>query len=366
MSSSSPSPPPHASLSPDEERAAFTELFDPSLQRGKLFCLLAVSWYEQWCDYTGFDKDTIPAPATASSASSSSASQPSMPPLDDPDSVLKKSGQRPGSIDNKPLLQLIDTTHPLRLLHPHVQEHTDFVFLSSGCYELLARLYGGGPRIERAVVVRGLHEELVIELHPISLIFCYVDENGRIVDGSNEKDGAGTEADRVRTFSVDTTLRGVVDELRPPFAVAKGTGERLEGRVWKRREASNNSKPAKREETKEKEDETADRGGVEDGQQSDDGWELVHEREYGNSLEFLDWTSGVEIAVEYRHSQDPTRWCRSSAAYQDKDWRDRLKEGDELDALDTQAKWCVTPTHIHKRSRASISRAAVVSSSTLH
>ena len=328
MSSTSTLPQPAVTLSADEERAAFTELFDPTVQRGKQFCLLTVAWYEQWCDYTGFDKDTVPSPA----APSSSSPQTSMPPLDDPDSVLKKSGHRPGPIDNRPLLQLVDTSHPLHLLHPHVQEHTDFVFLPSPCYELLARLYGGGPMIERTVVVRGLHEELVIELHPISLIFCYVDEHGRIVEDE------GTESNRVRTFSVDTTLRGVVDELRPPFAVAKSNGEKLEGRVWKRREAVKDTKPCKREELKE--EETSDAGSGEDGaQQADDSWELVHEREYGNTLEFLDWTSGVEIAVEYRHSTDPTRWCRSSAAYQGKDWRERLKEGDELDALDTQTKW---------------------------
>ena len=332
---SSSSPPTQSTLTPDEERAAFTELFDPALQRGKQFCLLTVTWYEQWCDYTGFDKDTVPPPATSTSATSTHQS---MPPLDDPDSVVKKSGQRPGPIDNRPLLQIVDTTHPLHLLHPHVQEHTDFVFLPSACYELLVRLYGGGPRIERTVVVRGLHEELAIELHPISLIFRYVDEHGRIVDDGSERDG-GTDIDRVRTFSVDTTLRGVVDELRPPFAVAKDTGERLEGRVWKKREASrdrNDIRAAKREEVKE---ETSEPAGQDEGQQSDDRWELVHEREYGNTLEFLDWTSGVEISVEYKHPLDPTRWCRPSAAYQGQDWRERLKEGDELDALDTQAKW---------------------------
>jgi len=336
MSSSSPSPPP--ALTPDEERAAFTELFDPSLQRGKQFCLLPVTWYEQWCDYTGFDKDTIPPPPTSHTATS--PTQPAMPPLDDPDSIVKKtSGHRPGPIDTRPLLQIVDTSRPLHLLHAHLQEHTDFVFLPSPCYELLARLYGGGPKIERSVVVRGLHEELVIELHPISVVFCYVDENGRIVD-----DDSAADSDRVRTFSVDTTLRRVVDELRPPFAVAKGSGERLEGRVWKKREAAGSSKDikpaAKREEVKEKEDETSDTTSQSNGQQSADRWELVHEREYGNTLEFLDWTSGVEIAVEYRHpTADPPRWCRSSAAYQAADWRERLAEGDELDALDTQTKW---------------------------
>ena len=337
---SSTSPPP-ASLTADEERAAFTELFDPSLQRGKHFCLLTVAWYEQWCDYTGFDKDTIPSAASSSASTDASASAHSIPPLDDPDSVIKKSGERPGAIDNRPLLQLLDTSHPLNLLHAHVQENTDFVFLPSVCYELLARLYGGGPRIERRVVVRGLHEELVIELHPISLIFCYVDESGHIVDsGSDAKDGGAAE-ERVRTFSVDTTLRGVVDELRPPFAVAKDSGEKLEGRLWKRRETAQTAKPAKREEAKEREDEASETGAGqpdEEGQQSD-SWELVHEREYGNTLEFLDWTSGAEIAVEFRHPQEPARWCRSSAAYQGADWRERLKEGDELDALDTQAKW---------------------------
>lgn len=336
MSSSSPQSP-QSTLTADEERAAFTELFDPSLQRGKQFCLLTVAWYEQWCDYTGFDKDTIPPPITA--ASSASSSHPSMPPLDDPDSVIKKSGTRPGPIDNRPLLQLVDTTHPLHLLHPHVQEHTDFVFLPSACYQLLSRLYGGGPAIERRVVVRGLHEELVIELHPISLVFGYVDENGVIVEdgGSSE-----TQVQRVRTFSVDTTLRGVVDELRPPFAVAKGSGERLEGRVWKRREVSKDIRPAKREEVKEKEEETSETTASQsqsDGQSTNDRWELVHEREYGNTLEFLDWTSGVEIVVEYRHSAEPARWCRSSATYQAADWRERLQEGDEVDALDTQMRW---------------------------
>ena len=304
--------------------------------------------FEQWCDYTGFDKDTIPPP----SAPSDTSTQPSMPPLDDPDSVVQKSGARPGPIDNRPLLQLLDTTHPLHLLHAHVQEHTDFVFLPSAAYELLVRVYGGGPKVERRVVVRGLHEELVIELHPISVVFSYVDENGRVVDDSHvvgtEQDATGSaESSRVRTFSVDTTLRGVVDELRPPFAVAKEGGEKLEGRVWKRRETdkqsrSDTGKQTKREEErKEEKEEDASASSRQDNsqQQSDDNWELVHEREYGNTLEFLDWTSGVEIAVEYRHPADPTRWCRSSAAYQRDDWREKLKEGDELDALDTQAKW---------------------------
>ena len=64
----------------------------------------------------------------------------------------------------------------------------------------------------------------------------------------------------------------------------------------------------------------------------------MHEKEYNSTLEFLDWTSGMDIALEYRHPLQPERWCRSSGKKKGEAWRD-FEPGDEVDALDTQNKW---------------------------
>ena len=95
------------------------------------------------------------------------------------------------------------------------------MFLNSDAFALLHGWYGGGPVIERRVVSRGWMEELIIELHPITLLYCYVDEDGRIVravkapPGEEDVDGAAEDgAQRSRlaqrrlcTFSKDATPR---------------------------------------------------------------------------------------------------------------------------------------------------------------
>ena len=357
--SPSPSPATSTPLTSDAERVAFTAVFDPSLTRGKVFCLVVVSWWEEWCEYTGFDRDTVPPPfapfhPSHPHSSSPSPSSPPQPPLEDPDAIVKKSTHRPGPINNSPLLRLLHPHLPLHALHPHLQEHTDFVFLNHAAFSLLLSWYGGGPSIERQVVSRGFVEELIIELHPITLLFCYVDEQGRIIrsiaappagggGGGREEGIDGAVEDergrrvlakrRMATFSKDTTLRALINQLRPPFAV-DSAGNPLEGRVWLRQAVAV----------------AAPRGEERDGgsapvrteEDEDEEFELVHEKEYSSTLEFLDWTSGMDIAVEYRHPQHPERWCRSSGKKKGDTWRD-FEVGDEVDALDTQNKW--SPQH---------------------
>jgi hypothetical protein len=326
-------------------------VFDPSLSRGKIFCLVTAGWWESWCEYTGFDRDTVPASSSESPPSPSSSSAP--PPFEDiGDSGVKKSDIRPRAIDNRALLQVLHPSSPILSLHPHLQEHTDFVFLNAAAFALLQSWYGGGPVVERRVVVRGLMEELLIELHPVSLLFCYVDESGRMIrevrrpageeprEGKEEhewEERRRAEQARLRVFSKDTTLRGIIDELRPPFAVRE-TGEKLEGRIWRRVDREESKQHAAQLSAELSNGIKSENGSSAGHEGDEEGvrWELVHEKEYSNTLEFLDWTSGIEIALEYRHPQDPQRWCRS-AGVKGSRWRE-FEVGDDIDAMDTQNK----------------------------
>jgi hypothetical protein len=87
-------------------------------------------------------------------------------------------GERPGPIDNTPLL---DSAYPpqMGVLRKEVQDGEDFALVESRAAKLLQQWYGGpGPEIARQVITVGVRKRTRVDLHPYRFRLLYCDRNG--------------------------------------------------------------------------------------------------------------------------------------------------------------------------------------------
>ena len=99
-------------LSAEDERKQFEALYDPTLVKDGVFCVVPLKWFESWVGYTGFDRSAIDllrsrgvGPASAASASAAGAASSSNTAMEDESLTARRGGgERPGFMDCSPLL----------------------------------------------------------------------------------------------------------------------------------------------------------------------------------------------------------------------------------------------------------------------
>lgn len=167
-------PGPGQPLSPEEEIRQIEELQAADaargMQDGDTLNLLNQKWYLEWLKWVGHSSVQSPSHG------------PSQPPLDDlmhldegggdgPPAASRRRtssfrrGERPGPIDNKPLLEDSNVSDALRT---NLMENHDFQIVSTEVFNLLIQWYEGGPAIRRRAIT-GMSGTVTVELHGLDL-----------------------------------------------------------------------------------------------------------------------------------------------------------------------------------------------------
>ncbi|KAK4523749.1 hypothetical protein GAYE_SCF00G1645 [Galdieria yellowstonensis] len=168
------------SLDPSQEAAAVRAAAEESVYRGPIkgtkWYLISSKWYRQWCAYT----ETVDLVSTSPTRFRTGLHTFKFDMSDDSDEDIhsfssKEKVQRPGPIDNSPLVNNIsydsNSTRQVEL-KPNLLEQVDFVLVPKAVWELLFSWYGGGPEISRPVVV-GPSGECFVEIYPVELIVVF-------------------------------------------------------------------------------------------------------------------------------------------------------------------------------------------------
>jgi len=379
-------------LSADEERAQFTALYDPAMPESATFAVLPQKWFDSWVAYSGFDRPAIDLlrsqgvrPGAAPAAGSSSSAMDSDD-LGEGESGIGSrragGGERPGYIDCSPLLvdppADVDLSAPgLRShwieLRPDVQESVDFTLINYDAYTRLLEWYGGGPTILRTVVLVGLSQMEMVDLHPLLLLLTPIEgpAPGRIA----------TEARRLKPFPKSATLASVIEECKPskmieqarhlppeqrpapaaqPGAAAAAAAAKsesndaaeaplpsatearawVEGRIWKKRDvaASANAEGAAAAPATAA---TAIAAAALSPEEFVTSWEIVQKAELAQKLEYLELASGQEYVLEFRLSVPGAQWVRYGNGQPSSQFGspDYFRVGTIFDCLDPEGKW---------------------------
>jgi len=188
-----------APLSPVEEAEQIAAVYEQTLFAGATWHVLSAKWWTSWCAFTGFN----PNAGRATEASR---------------------GDRPGPIDNTPLL---DSSFPVEqvVLRKDVQDGEDYTLVEQRTGQLLLQWYGGGPEIARQVVTVGIRKRTKVDLHPFRFRLLYCDRNGtELAPGVMPTlEGAAPEVPPAETAAVVKSL--------PAKAVLTDTQEELHNAV---------------------------------------------------------------------------------------------------------------------------------------
>eukprot|EP01046_Picozoa_sp_COSAG06_P051887 COSAG06_NODE_8579_length_2125_cov_1.394373_1_plen_666_part_10 len=131
-------------------------------------------------------------------------------------SALREAAPAPPQIDNSDLLADGPRGRDMGILRPNVVEGQDYEFLPERAWNYLHGMYGGGPPLQRTVVLRGT--ELVVERYPLIVTVEMLNERG-----AREPGAAATQR-----ISRDLSVREALASLGP-----SGT----ELRLWAHRRA---------------------------------------------------------------------------------------------------------------------------------
>ena len=363
-------------------------------------CLFLTVGFESWVLYSGFDRaaaDNARARGVAPGAGGEDEDMDSA--ADDHEASSSRragGGERPGFIDCSVLLaeppaylDLSDApassssssssssaaastgmgslrSHWIQL-RTDLQEGVDFTLLNYDAYMRLCEWYGGGPTISRKVVLVGLSQLEMVDLHPQLLVMTPLvpPAPGRVV----------LEQRRIKPFPKSMLLSEVIDEQKPQhlLEIARvafeaepeqrnaegkvipklGVRERVVGRVWRLKTtpataaagagaaapaataaaaASSSTPPAPVPNL-------AALAASLTPPEFKLRFECHPKLDMGSKLEFLEWSQGHEILIEYRMANQP--WSRTGNGKEN--WTD-FAVGDVVDVLDPDGK-CQS-THI--------------------
>lgn len=179
QSADAPGPGTATPLTPEEEMRQIEALQAADsarcMQEGDTLNLLNQKWYLEWLKWVGHSSVQSPSHG------------PSLPPLDDPmdldeggspglagdgsPSAIRRRtssfrrGERPGPIDNKPLLEAPDVSDTLK---HNLLENNDFQIVSGEVWTLLFKWYEGGPVIRRRAIA-SQSGTVTVELYGLDL-----------------------------------------------------------------------------------------------------------------------------------------------------------------------------------------------------
>lgn len=155
------------------------------MKQGGPVYVVSAKWYVSWMFYMGFDGSNYVRARSMSQCSGSMSRSLSPKPVsilaEDEDNdndpgppalLSQSSNMRPGEIDNSGILEETTeaSTSPILKLKPNLKEFTDYIVVSPKLWFMLQRWYGGGPTIEREVIVAGDKSSThLAELYPLVL-----------------------------------------------------------------------------------------------------------------------------------------------------------------------------------------------------
>lgn len=172
-------PPPSAHDQAEEVEAAE----QGPLSEGDTVFLVTSSWWDGWCSYTGYEAGA-PAAAASSNAAAAGEAEASAPPAE------ASPPPAPGIIDNRPLLEAPISSSSIcsPVLKRELEEGRDYVVVRAGTWKLLRSWYGGGPVIERTVVLEGPpnSKKPRINLIPMRLeVWCYNERTPKYLEADS-------------------------------------------------------------------------------------------------------------------------------------------------------------------------------------
>jgi len=264
-----------------EERSQFVE--------NSQWYVICAKWWESWKAYTQYDK--------AEEMKVEELSLEDGQPVD------------PGPMDNSSL-----TGDRADVLKKGMTEKEHYVFVPLAVYELLRLWYGGGPTFCRDAITvgEGSHAIVQIELYPLEFKVYQSDPQGE-PDPSTEF---------LILFGKKTLAKEIRQQLCTQFKLVPE-----EVRVWVKTEVDDS----------EMRDENED---------PEETWKMVDENDLNESLEQLRLHSGMKLLLLL---EVKTAGCfpRSRSVSADElmeseppeNWKDQLKVGDLVDAMDSDQKW---------------------------
>lgn len=238
-------------------------------------------------------------------------------------------------------------------LRSDLQEGVDFTLLNWDAYMRLCEFYGGGPSIIRKVVLVGLSQMEMVDLHPLLLLLTPIEPPapGRVA----------IQQRRIKSAPKSALLSELVEELKPqamidaarahadamPPARDPATGleaprapltdeearAKVEGRVWKKRAVAEGAQLLAAASS-------IHAAAAASPSEFVLAWEICSKAEMSSKLEFLEIPNGTDLIVEWRMVGQA--WSRRGSGKAD--WTDFVV-GDTIDVLDPEGKWfeaCVT------------------------
>ena len=303
---------------PSDEAALFIEQYRSELQLNHLYYIISAVWFQQWCIYTGYNGD-----ATQLSSGNENNN--------------RALSTRPGPIDCTSII--IPDRSWYEIKKSSVNE---LIILNQSAYTLLSSWYGivNNIEIKRKCIAVGFHRELRIDLYPIFLKLNILQLNS-----------ANEIQSMILPYNEKTRLIDIINEnyqknyhipQRPPSYLSGAT---LDGRLWVHAESLNQPSTLQINELQRVYSDGTQNGishstseldaTEQHAAESADSWQLLDITRYDNTLDELEYDSGITLLLEYRNSRG--EWSKSSSnkPWPIIDW----SVGDKCDALDSQHKW---------------------------
>eukprot|EP00753_Platysulcus_tardus_P004106 PLAT12521.3.p1 GENE.PLAT12521.3~~PLAT12521.3.p1 ORF type:complete len:1474 (-),score=833.39 PLAT12521.3:84-4505(-) len=183
-------------------RDRFREFNPADLREGEQWAVISRSWWMRWLMYVSWEEQLAVREEAASAASSAgkrgggggggsggSGGGAAV--------ASEESKTAPGKIDNLPLIRRgFRSKLSLRLT-----QNVDYVLVPGTVWTALSAWYGGRPELLRSVI--SSHDELELELYPMTLVLTKTDDKGERVSA---------KAERLATYSKVSTLAAVLDD----------------------------------------------------------------------------------------------------------------------------------------------------------
>ncbi len=262
-------------------------------------------------------------------------------------------GRVPGPIDNSALMSGTDTNVDMKR---NLVEYEDYELLPEGVYSLLESWYDGGPRLPRSVIARGTgsNVNISVELWPLRVHIYICKPSGapqrrsiaeilvsrmitlsqlrsNVLSRLNLSSGSETRVS-FRVKPVDSTGAAATEAAKPETRrnvkrqSSRGVRAKLTDEAeWLEVELESNYSSSSH----------SDEGG--DGP-VDDEWHIVEPRMMQRKLDTVladDGLLDLAALVEIRSSPSE-EFPRDHIVNK---WRQELKAGDEVDAMDIDGKW---------------------------